>query len=1467
MALGCVALLAAGGVWLALALFAGGVPRALGLRGAPELVAQTDASTPAQGITLFGASPAEEEGELWGLAPAAGGSRLVRYSPTGGWTFGAPLQQASGEPLGGFSLDTPEAFREHTPSPLAAQITSSGAGAMLGSVGSGASSRQALLVRDPGGPFAEVAVPEGGEGLQPGESLFGLNSPPLLAALAEPGAKAGALVAPVGEPAPNAVLHWDGTEWHREQIELPGGTTQFEVLALAAATPEDAWLLGRSGGAEGALSLYRRHDGATPVWRPVATRAGGEPGAPLEIAGETLDEPGRDQAQLLTVTSAGVWLNARLHAARAPATLYFAPEGEADSGSFTGLWCRIPASSPGATPQAGEECSQHDLPELPTDYSRSFAWAGSGGYGERLITGLADGRMLRLEGASFHPVDTLGSRQHPEESPGATYGAAFTNPADGWLGKRLLPVHITPPGGAIPSKLHPWPVPFRFALTALAPQPGAPVGAEGSEVLAVGDHGEVARYRAGSGWLPETLPGPGGKRQAPRLRAVAWPRPARAYAVGDSEHGAGQMWLWRGETGLWEQDPAIPENFRGNLLGIAFDPNNSSRGYAVGQQGVLLSYGKSWVQEEEQNIPPAARGANFTGIAFAGSEAIVVWRKLIQQGQDRYAGGVIVNNGSGWREYEAADAVLGTNAVPWAVAGLADGGAAFAAESSSGADAAIYERSGAGAPWQGVAYPGGVAPGALTLFRENGALRAIGTSTEPDTFTAEEEVAPPPGFPPILVDPYPLATDLYQGVLRQTASGWSDEEHELNDAREPPGGYFFFDTPKIPDPVNAVLVDSAGAQGWAVGGVVNSEDPLLDTADIDRYPSASAPALDARTPETTRSGFVSVALGGGAACAAPCASRAGTGIGPEVWLHRAIEQTEEMGSVGAFVYTGPGVTTGQLAGPRLFPVPWQEEEEHYAERVTPESERVGVCTAPAPSDREGNGEGSAVFYEAAFGGGPECRGQVSAGEDFEKAGLSYSFRKEGLTVIVLDTSFVQGGQRELAPGELEFLSSRLGEAGGHAIVVGNADLPAEYAQGRGAARQLVAAIEAGDAAAYLFDAPEQNVAETLTGSPSATPAYGSGTLGYVNVAGEVRGNGFIGQSGFLVAEVSATDKSKANPNRYAVNVKLVPNIEELAVEAEQGTLLRRSQAASFSGLARRPRAGNRSRNTEVQFETAPYVKIPANCVGAGCARGIEPEFRFKSSDPHYGQFVERNLASSEPVVHDANGNAIPDEPGGKSGLFCAYNATPPGKPVYVTLETGNLSYTLPVTIQAGSVRQPCGTVPLAAKPAVAEPAVTPPPVSQPPVSPNPAPTSFSVPVPSSPAPAAPPAAAPSHPLVNQFLPQAAPVAFIPAFVPVPLPTPARPTPPSGTSAVEAAQKEEEEEAAPESVDAAASAYHQSEHELPPAYLLGLVVLAAFAGASLRGRRGPRRGTRVAPATLSTSRTQRRYEREARRRMR
>jgi hypothetical protein len=107
-----------------------------------------------------------------------------------------------------------------------------------------------------------------------------------------------------------------------------------------------------------------------------------------------------------------------------------------------------------------------------------------------------------------------------------------------------------------------------------------------------------------------------------------------------------------------------------------------------------------------------------------------------------------------------------------------------------------------------------------------------------------------------------------------------------------------------------------------------------------------------------------------------------------------------------------------------------------------------------------------------------------------------------------------------------------------------------------------------------------------------------------------------------------------------------------------------------------------------------------------------------------------------------------------------------------------------------------------------------------------------------------------------------------AFVPPPVPTPARPTPPSGTSAVtspvEVAEHEEEEEEATESVSNQAVAYRSTEHEPSSVYLLGIIVLAAFAGASIGRTRRGRRSVRVAPATISSMRTQRNAARERRR---
>jgi len=1434
---------------------AGGTSNAAGQTGEAEVKAYTDASLAATDVTMIGASPSEAPGETWGVGKEAGAAVVVRYATGAGWSEPGPLLSSSGASLSGFELAHPEGFKDPNPSPLAGQMTSNGSGALIGTIldpeaGSGAVT-QVVLVREPGSSFKEVpAVPAAL--LKGREELFGLNRAPMLAALEEAGGHAGALVVPVDESGGSEedVLHWNGSEWTSETIELPeplkrekeeGGQVEFQVLAISASSPTDAWLLARY---PGGLGLFRRHvgEGEEPTtWRGVSLKAGGSAGEALTVAvgagSEPLELPSATQAQVLTATSQGVWVDGERADVAASTTMYVKAEGE-DSARIITAWCRLPGGAPEGT--AGCE---HELPQaLPSGPSRSYAWPNTSTpdeLGERVISGLPDGVSLRLAGTQFKRTLALGGSPSPRDV-GGTFGSAFSSATEGWLGQEELPVHLTLEAQA--SRLAPWPTAFRYALTAVAPAPDAPVGSLSSEALAVGDHGEVARYKPGLGWLPETLLGAGGKREtSARLRAVAWPTPERAYAVGDlgsTPKGGNRMWLWRGETGLWEPDPATPLNFRGNLLGIAFDPNDPSRGYAVGQDGVLLSYGKTWTQEPAEALPAAVVGASFTAIAFAGSEAIVSYRKLAPGGSNRYEGGLLVNDGSGWQIDQGAAAAMGSS-TPWAVAGLPDGGAAFAVSGSGSSE--VYEREAAGAPWGATpAHFPGNGPGSLVLFREGGALRAIASGSVPDTFAADDEQSAPPGFPPTLIPPYGLPSSSEKAVLRQTANGWSDEEHELNNTKEPAGAFTHYDTVYQPDPVAAVLVNESGSEGWAVGGFVEDR-AALDTADVYRYPADGVtPTGVGSAPLSAASEDADFAIGGGAQCAAPCADLANARIGPDVWLSSALARAHEISGVRSFFYTGPRVTTGQESGTEQIAISFENELERYAALLG----SGGLPAYPAASPTDLDEAHSEARFTAAFGGLPFAGDILEAGVPGTQADF-YTVEEDNVRVIVIDNT------HPVAEAQLAWLQSQLAAAKAAAtpvLVVGNADLGAQSAAGDQAATNVIAALVEGGAAAYFFDAPEQNIRTELSASGKSIPAFGSGTLGYVNFARQEEPD-FIGASGFLLAEV--------NRRTGSVAVKLIPNIGELAMEAQDGTLLRRSEPALFSALARRPRSGNRAHNGSTdEDETSPYIPIPSECVGSAvCSEGIFPEYEFSSSNEKVGQFVERNTHSAEThaVELGANGKPIDDA---HSGLFCAFN---PGTTT-VTIKAGGLSYSLPVTVESGSARRPCGTVPAASLPSSTAPVPAPPP-TQPAPAPTPTPAVTPVlPPPPLAAVVPPPAPKPvAHtPAPPTFLPVLQPVpGFLPAFVPPPLPTPARPTPPSGTSAVEAVQREEEEEAAPESVSNEAVAYRQTEHEPAPEYLLGLILLAAFAGASLRKRGRGRREVKIAPATISAMRAERR----------
>jgi hypothetical protein len=1484
------------------------IPRSAGAEGGGgALVAEPVLTATAYGVkTLFGASPGEASGEIWGAGESAREQGdIVRYTDAGGWEAMPDPIDSEGNPVPLSNAAIPAAAS-------AGRTTYAGglvAAASLGSIGG--EGAQALIVRNPGGPLRAVEAP-GAPLLEGSEKLFAASSNSSsvrLAAVEEPGGETGAFVVPtVNLGTVKAVLHYAGGTWSREAIctkpaPEPCGarSTGFSPIAIESTGPGNSWLLARqqtsSERGSGHLELLRREG---TVWRPQALSANGL----TSLFGKETVEPSpgvkvkvaiREKGQPLTVTSQGVWVDATLTqgAESSDATFFYNPE----KGEVTGSWCNLIGGA--ATMCHGELPSQ-----LPAGEGRSFGWPGGGApteeFGSRTITGVGQGAILIFEHGGFTKVPLDGNG-------GSAAGAALTSPDEGWLGPSY---HLT--RAPIASGLQPWPVPFRRPLTAIAPQPGATVGALGSQAIAVGDEGQVARYTVGVGWQPEALLTGSGAAAKPDLRGVAWPEPGFAYAVGSE----GAMWMWRAGTGLWEPDPGAPTNLvRGNFTGIAFQPGEPDRGYAVGKQGLLLGYGRRWTQESlPAGVDPEV---NITSIAFAGSEALATYTIPVSapNGGVTYEGGLLVNDGGGWQvEEEAAKVLEGAEAgqegvAPRRVAGLPDGGAVIA-----GVTGGVIEREGPGAPWHVV--PGGPLgyPVAVAAIREGGQLRAIlsvegnanGTPTISAERTTDEPQAigkPSPGQPPLLTSPYPLPKDGF--IVRQTATGWRDEQHQSYAAPEHVVGQSQYDLPRVPDAVLALLLNPESGEGWAVGGNTGEDGGAtfsyqregVQTGSVVRVGAAASPPENVqKRPIQIPAKAATFAIGGNAACVGPCASLAGAGIGPDVWLRSAVGKAAEINGLRAFLYTGTGVASG-LSG--LGRLAFGEEEAAYARRLGAAAGALPVYAAPSESDlfEASPTEKNLSVFAAEFEGFPEpfgksplpVAGGVVAGEAAADPSVndSYWFESTSLAgenpvrVIVLDYSIAPlSGEKEC------WLATQLAIAKARkvpAIVVGNREVGSEAELRRilvTGEDPLCPLPEPGAASAYFFKV-NANRQQTLNWEGASIPAYGTGTLGYVPIT-DPGTNQHSPASGFLLAAVG-----EPNPltDVAPVTVSLVPNVSSLAIYATDGTLLRRSQPALFEALARRPVAGYSciGSNAPSACESVspdPYVQIPDRCIrgfeGASCASEIPAEYRFTSSHPDIANFVEVDPASTNPrAVYLKNGKPVADP---ESGLLCAFNAGT----TTVTVETGGLAYSTPVTVQAGSVSQPCGTVPLENPPVLLGAPTVPPPPPTPNPGPNFTPQGGAIPTP--PGPPAPithlqPQTQTPPPVHNPIKPPAP--ASLPYFLnpnpiilPVPVivpPPPApvlEPTPPTGTSPItepaSSPETEEEDETAFDLVHQMSAYRHQRAPGVAATlssssgggpsirfFVPALVLLLALAGAGVATPR--RRPSKLAYEPRATSR--------------
>ena len=549
-----------------------------------------------------------------------------------------------------------------------------------------------------------------------------------------------------------------------------------------------------------------------------------------------------------------------------------------------------------------------------------------------------------------------------------------------------------------------------------------------------------------------------------------------------------------------------------------------------------------------------------------------------------------------------------------------------------------------------------------------------------------------------------------------------------------------------------------------------------------------------------------------------------------------------------------------------------------------------VYPALSAGDSEGSEDPSfgAAFagFDAPFGEGgtppgvstvniPPSTGVVRPG-----AHTHYAFDSTGpagtVRVIVIDNSrgslAASDPYQNPAEPQAPWLERMLADArarGIPAIVVGsrelNPNLPPALNVATDAAEEAQIMV-AGGASAYLYERPEESrTSQIPSGGAVTIPEFGTGALGYRSAVSDSftpgQPDALFGTNGYLLVSVEVAKRNPAT-NVAPVAARLIPLVQEVSLDPVDGTLLRRSAPALFTGLGRRPLAGDRwgpisaSSGNPNPPGSDPYAEFPpALCRQSDCSSTIEPEYTFTSSEPEIANFVEQdpNSTNLRKPLQNAEGHVIPDS---RSSILCAFN---PGTTV-VTVSAGGLSYSVPVTVQGGSVEQPCGTVPLSPshfKVAASSAAAVP---TAPPPSPAPAPAPIAPPPPPPVVPAAvtkiAPKPAPKVALPLAFLP----IVQVPAagglrVVPPPPAASFADTIPPGGATVRVFEEKREEEAAPEQsqafsrypASAPARAYASvgtsGGSPLLGAYgpPLAVLILLAGAGASIgRGRRRPRR---------------------------
>ncbi len=1249
----------------------------------------TDYATPTTANFLLGELPGDEH-ETWALgrtdAPpptiagvqlpytAAGDGQevLVRYTDDTGWQVADVLRNPDGTAFPLYPGGNVEVI---------GQMTASGEAwiALYDSLSTGGSTETEIGVfhRLPGGPFE--LDPAATAALRP-LLKFGVSAATMRLAQAPDGSVYGVLVQRQSAPQTdvNNVPSADGptaltTEldygqlvdgvWTMQNPALPStytapaGVNLLQLDAADVTGPGSGWAAISQDGLSGGPVILAEFAPSGWTFLPEAGLDA------LDLSGpfgpDSPESEAAGGAPTITPTGLradadGVWLSATVSSSSGTKLGDVVARYDDASARVVSSWCAA------TVPALG--CSNPlDPPDEPAAVPDAVFDTPQGVVADALASDPNDDFVDVYDDGAWTPIASPGIGNYPT-SQGA---AVFADPTDGWLAgagtDSLGMVSATPP----PSLLASWPEANRNPLLAVALPPGNSTTDTGG-ALAVGLDGTALHYDPSAGWQVDPTPP---QAQHVELTGVAFAGPALAFAVGQD----GTILRWNGTS--WAADPQSLQLTNATLNAVAF--GSDGQGWAVGSRGAILHYdGTAWSAEQ---IDSEDSGADVTSVTVAG--------------QDAYAladGNLLVGTPDGtWQRVAATS--LPTPAPPTGsltlVSGLPDGGLAVAGRSllmlrqSASADFEYAPES-----FQGI-------PVALAAFRDSaGDLR---------TFIS---VAPPitavDGALTDNVGGYPAGDG---DLLVQTDGGFEDLSHELPAAQfsSAPGDGFV-----QPDPVLAVAASPDGSHAWAVGGyagthaadgigtdqVLSSRDPGWFTSAIWRFDiggSATSPLTSQATvdlpatPNTVSFAFFSSAL-----CKESCTQV--QDAQPDVNLNSAATE------IAAFAQQPGGPAFAMLGGNAQGSMFTGTGSDPFDLAQLPQilAPLAGLPTYAAygPLDGVPTDPEPALPWAQAFANAPAPFGPSAAPAGISPQGAGdptglvnkyYAFdvAQNGgtLRVIVLDNS--AGSLEASAPGQTAWLANQLSQAQseGVPIVVFAAEPLNDNDQGAASDGDAVAAQLAAAGVLAVFTTsggvptdyqsqPDQVVEVPANAAPGAPqiPEYEGATLTYQQNQ----------NNGVLWYDVSVNTASDT------VSVQGIPVISSLAIDPIDGLIAARSATLSFQAIGRRPASTIATTPFDPSFPGYDqYVNIPAST----CSSCIGPSYTFTSSNTIVGDFVVPSAPGSPYPKLNTDGKTTHSS---TSGLFCAFNSGT----TTVTVTSGLLSASVPVTVQAGGYGPPCGTV-------------------------------------------------------------------------------------------------------------------------------------------------------------------------------